>query len=427
MSIAQTTFHPNGAQFSNAFAEVADWVASGLVWPGFMTLDLSLKLIEPFAPSAREQWANVAAEVARRALLIFAIVLLLPFNLLTPLALALRSLAHMASGDFVFIHPPQDPALPAQLPQKLKICTFNVAGGPEFMVTSNGLRPTVDRAQEAEAVLRDRNDDLIFMQEAFQSSVFLRQAHNLQDLFPYAVCNVGSEAFGLSSGLGILSKYPLENITFWAHPERGGIETWANKGLLAATVRLTATKVAFVFTTHLNGGAPDSQGGGQHFRAVQIEQIKQKISQYTQQHQPQDPNNLVGTFLCGDFNTGPDEGDAQTAPNPEWKPEFFRKMFDEYYQGDGPAYTDGRALNETQKFGTGFCTDSLEDRVTAWDKTRMAEWRIGRECLDHLLVLQNPPPRISLRQGQQPKVVRDHMEGVSDHLAVRGEYTLIPD
>ncbi len=147
MTIAQTTYYPEGARFSNAFAQGADWAAEQLTWSGFKTLDLALKLVEPFAPGAREQWATVATEVMRRALLAFTILLLMPLNLLAPLGLALRALAHMAKGDFVYLQPAVNPTLPAQLPEKLKICTFNVAGGPEFMVTSNGLRPTSNRAQ----------------------------------------------------------------------------------------------------------------------------------------------------------------------------------------------------------------------------------------------------------------------------------------
>lgn len=423
MPIPLTKYLPNGAMFSNPVAKNIHRLGSLFTLPTSTSLTLISKLIRPLKPGLYGQWTSTSKEIARRVLFVFAILLLLPLNVtLGSFGAALRCLASCARKDFIYIKPKKEPAPRLLSPSKLKICTYNTALMPEFIAARNEIPPTSERVEVIAQALQKRNDDIVCMQEAFHADASLELSRRLTN-YPYQILDVANQRLGLSSGLMIASKYPLENIKFWRHPESSGLEQRTNKGLLAATVRLSAHKMAYIFNTHLHGGAPPPLGG-KYYRRKQLKQIRKLVPTYVEEHQKKQKNTVVGVFLCGDMNIGPDDRKFTKNRNPEWRKKFFRGEYDEYYHGDGPPYTEGR-LNIGQKYGTAFHSKNARDAITGWDRSKIQEWGIGRECLDHILVKQDPPPGIDLRPGKRPKVYRDHMDGGSDHLAVRTECHLI--
>jgi endonuclease/exonuclease/phosphatase family metal-dependent hydrolase len=418
MSQPLTSYLPQGRVFSNPVAEGVHWVGDLLTVPCGISLELVFKLIEPLEPGLRTQWSNTALEITHRALQVFAILLLLPLDLiLTPIGIGLCALANLARRDFVFIYP-ELPGAPPEQNERFSITSFNVAFMPEFIAVRNGIRPTAERSREVPGAVTELDGDIVCLQEAFNEEAVLKTAQNL-GAYPYKVMLAGQRTLGLSSGLCLFSKFPLENVTFWKHEARGGIEVYANKGLIGATVRLPGNRIAYVFNTHLSGGMPQgAERSADQIRSLQIAEIRAHIREYIAAHPPGNGVEVVGTFVAGDYNIGPDEGDRDPLLNPEWNTgqEFFRGEFNETYAGLGPEYHAGGALNDRERFGTAFRIND-EDRVTGWDLTRMNEWRVKRECLDHILVQSQDNALIGAYS-------RHHMRGSSDHLALHASFTL---
>lgn len=414
---ALVNYHADGTEFGSKLASNVHTVGCCLTWTLSYTLEIGAKLVQPLEPNVHGQWSATALEIGRRVLIVFAMLVLLPFDVtLAPVGAALRALATQARKDFVFIRPDTS-ELPAQAPKQLRVCSFNVALMPEFIAARNGLRPSSERVPEIAKAMMTRDDDVYCLQEAFHTTASNELAQSIRSKYPYIIYNVGTRVLGLNSGLMIASKYPLTNPHFWPHAEVGGDERMATKGLLGVEVRLSSTLKANVFNTHLNGHAdetgPDgSSRTGIYFRARQIAGIQANSKQYVQRQEAS--VKVLATITCGDFNTGPK--DAPNRVNPEWAAhqDFFRGDNQEYYDGESPPYE----LNPSST-GTGFETHDL---LTGWDKTRIADWTLGTECLDHMLVAKSPPPLFSATE--KPKIIRDNMDGSSDHLALRTTYPL---
>lgn len=410
-------YHRDGTEFGSTLISSIHATGCYLTWTASTTLALGAKLVQPLRPGIHGQWSSSALEIVRRALIVFAMLLLLPLNLtLAPLGACLRALASQARRDFTFIQP-DTKSFPSHTPQQVRISSFNTALMPEFIAARNGLRPTMERVYEVAKAIIAHNDDIVCIQEAFHAEAAHILATALRSNYPYIIYNVANRVFGLNSGLMIASKFPLSNPQFWLHPEVGGPEYHASKGVLATQVHLSTALKAFLFNTHLNGGAdeigPDgSMRTGKYFRSRQIEGIKINMKTYTKAHV--DSTKILGTFCCGDFNIGPLESPQRK--DPEWIEhyQFFRIDHNEYYADDAPPYT----LNP-KSTGTCFQTD---DAITGWDHSLIAEWTLGSTCADHILVKQDPPPLLSA--SKPPVIIRDAMNGSSDHLALRATYYL---
>lgn len=422
-------------EFSNRFAEGLHAVGRCMTYTCSLTLMDGVRVfVLPLKPGTHEQWSTKAKEIAHRILLVFRMLLLLPLNLSIGLIGAgLRALASLARPKFVYIEPRISSILSDGLPKKISFCTYNVAFMPDFISVRNSLPAAQMRLQNIAKTILARDDHIICMQEAFHTKAARDLSDKLKKKYPYIIYNVAPSIFGLNSGLMIASKFPLTNIEFFQHQERGGMDKYANKGMLAATVQVTSKHQLYLFNTHLNGGAENrkefelgtligtgvikSISGGQFCRKKQLEQAVNKIELYKNARQ-HDGKQIVGTWFCGDFNIGPIE---QRLPevriNPEWTVNLstFRGKFTEFYDGFCPPDQFAKKGKDT---GTSLLVD---DGVSGWNKDKRDDWQFGAECLDHLYVATNPAPAIS----GTPLIKRDHMNGGSDHLAVRGEYFLL--
>lgn len=213
--------------------------------------------------------------------------------------------------DFVWVKPKKPFEIMEPIEQ-LHIMTFNLAGVPDWLAARNYVMPVSKRIAHVMPALEKECEvnaislpDIMCFQEMFDERACETLALELKKKgYDSLVYDVGASSINLNSGLFLASKYPLSDVAFYPHPIKGGIEQYANKGLLIATVHV-GDKRFIVANTHLNGGAP---GGGYLPRAIQIKAIQAHLDRYIQQRLDKGQR-VDGAFLSGDMNIAPIDTD----------------------------------------------------------------------------------------------------------------------
>jgi len=156
------------------------------------------------------------------------------------------------------------------------------------------------RAQHIGALLKDSGHDVILLQEAFgrRSRKVLRKA--LQGEFPHEVLPV-REGRLFNSGLWVLSRVPLEEVTWVLFDTCTGVDRYAAKGALLFRVEHEGNTFQVV-NTHLQaGGAPKHQ----RVREAQYGTIATLLEEHSR------PGVLQ--VVAGDLNTDEADVDAHEA------------------------------------------------------------------------------------------------------------------
>lgn len=205
--------------------------------------------------------------------------------------------------DFVWIKPSENPILPT--PSEITLATFNMALLPEFISKRNHLSPTAKRKEVMIPSIKlsfdqrgQRMPDIFWGQEVFDKTASDHLAKDLQGLgYSHIIKEIADRSQLVGSGLFLASRYPLQDVVFYPHPIKMGIEKHANKGLLIATA-LVGDKKIVLAGTHLNGGC---DLGGFFPRSIQIQAIMHHIDEYIKEKK----SKFDGVILSGDFNIAP--------------------------------------------------------------------------------------------------------------------------
>lgn len=192
---------------------------------------------------------------------------------------------------------------------KVGICSFNIAGMPNFLADRNGVERMDTRAEKIAKQLKEMPDDIICIQEGFEG--FGKIAAMLKEKDPgiNIVYDVGrNTSLRLGSGLVLISKHPIKNFQFYQHPHAGGSEKHASKGVLIATIELPNGQPVIIVNTHLSGGADDSvefPHGGKSYRSDQLNHVKKRTKEYLENFKTCHPGVKPVVLFGGDFNIGP--------------------------------------------------------------------------------------------------------------------------
>lgn len=225
------------------------------------------------------------------------------------------------------------------LPMKVGVCTFNVGAMASFIADNNGLEQMDTRAAKIAAqITAMKDDDVICLQEGFEG--FDEVAKQLKEKNPdlHIVYDVGRSAFSIGSGLVLISKHPVTHFQFWEHPHVGGMEVFASKGVLAATIELPNGKPMIVINTHLNGGAAPAEGfpnGGKSYRSDQLAHVEQRASEYVEAFKQTYPSREPVVVFTGDYNIGPTKPSGKNGAEPAIDGEWF---YDEALQEKGASH-----------------------------------------------------------------------------------------
>jgi endonuclease/exonuclease/phosphatase family metal-dependent hydrolase len=353
-----------------------------------------MHLNTPVQPGIRGQCSSKSKEITARAGRVGRIILMLPLMLsVSAIGAGLRLFSNSYSRDFTFMQPTNRPRLMTKLTRPLTITTFNTAMMPAFISKRNGVKPWDERVATLAAQL---TDDVVCLQEMFDIGAIHALVNAIKDRYPYIVSRVGYSSCRLNSGLLMASKYPIRQPVFYRHPDCSGDEKMASKGVLMAMIDVSDTQSILVSTTHLQAGGPNSD----KIRLHQMNTMLRRVHNYH-------PRCNSAVFLTGDFNLGKYE--ANGAPNHEWQwhNDLFTKEYNSYLQ------------DAELKEGTTFTLQTPEDTAgTGWNAENLKDWTVTKERIDWIL---------ACRRYSSPKtatIKRDLMGGCSDHLAVRGTFTL---
>lgn len=198
-------------------------------------------------------------------------------------------------------------------PQTLKVLAYNVQIFPKqiypayrLLFDCDGNTKVVNRIEKIAENLRSSNADIVMLSEMWDIESVIRLHRLLKDLYPYSIsseCVASNICFTNtmlikypcvdainSSGLMLLSKYPIDRVDFTAFHDKQHAELLVKKGFLISTIVLNGDMQVGVIGTHVQAYNYAKT------RQSNLRQIMHGIAQYRQKN----PNNPV--IVLGDFN-----------------------------------------------------------------------------------------------------------------------------
>jgi len=454
------------------------WIGSIMTWPIAIILMDGARIGLRIDPGVGPQSSSKSGEICVRAALVIKIAILLPICLSVSVVGALirfltaccrpriafhrrsdaLSIKDISNSTFSPV-PPVSSTASSSSPSSLvsspttrdiiTLCTFNVALLPHFVCMYNGVRPSLDRVHEVLHAILKRNDDIVCIQECFHTGAARILIRGLSAQYPYIVYNAGANWKKLSSGLMIASKLPLSRPQYWPHERSIATDTFSMKGVLCATVQTHRGPIAII-NTHLNAPWGEDWHG---VHRAQLAHVQQRIQEYTglppapvaalspRRTPSQDASAATGdrwlaAFVVGDFNIGPANWKHANVPELTGRVEdglepaiFFNQLVDTYLQPPD------------EGLGTFW---NFSHAGVGWRGWEAPTWTTVEKRMDHILSWRAAGPALPLvtlpddgfgpdqpvdrggrgrREGAALR--RDHMDGTSDHLAVRGAFHLV--
>lgn len=180
---------------------------------------------------------------------------------------------------------------PSQESTPLNILTWNLYMRPRIAFHDQ----QVKRAPEIVKQLIDQDYDVIVFQEAFDNKARRLIWKGLKEKYPYqSGAPKHKYFFKVSTGVFIISKFPLKVIDDIYFSECGGSDCFAVKGAVMVSLVKNNHKVQII-GTHLQA-AKGKKKTGTEIRKIQYEEIKNKLLiPYAEAGVPQ--------FFAGDLNT----------------------------------------------------------------------------------------------------------------------------
>jgi len=160
----------------------------------------------------------------------------------------------------------------------LRVVTYNVWGLPSPILRHP------DRFAELPNAINSLDADVVLIQEAFT-----KKAKALETLpkFPYVARGPSSNFLRFSSGLLILSRYPIIESSTLKYTACGGFDCYSNKGAIYARILVPGQGIISVFNTHLNANQHTDK------RLLQTTELLKFVRAHSGQ---------LPTIVGGDFN-----------------------------------------------------------------------------------------------------------------------------
>lgn len=182
--------------------------------------------------------------------------------------------------------------VPATPPGELRVLTYNVFLRPEPISFGD---QTSCRAQRIGGWLARADADIVALTETFHPDDVSSLMRRAADRFPHRVVSQpsGSGLLGVSGGLSILSRWPIEASRTLTYSSCSGpfSDCVAAKGAVHAVLRVAEHARVNVVATHLDAGG---WRGDRKARAAQLAELRAFVDEI-------DP--AVGpTIVLGDFN-----------------------------------------------------------------------------------------------------------------------------
>lgn len=185
-------------------------------------------------------------------------------------------------------------AAPATLDgARLHVLTYNVFVRPEPV--SFGDETTCRSGRIGAWLAEESHADIVVLTETFLAPDVKLLTHNAAGRFPHQLVGLpkSDDLLGVSGGLSILSRYPIEQHRVEVFDECSGAfdDCLATKGVLSAVVRIDDDRRVNVVATHLDAGRG---AGDREARRAQLRQVRAHMDRWVDPRLP--------TILMGDFN-----------------------------------------------------------------------------------------------------------------------------
>lgn len=141
--------------------------------------------------------------------------------------------------------------------------------------------------------LKTLNADIVVLQECFSENVRNYFKENLKEIYPYMVELGKSKKFYqfLTSGLFILSKYPIKTLAEIFYKDCNTTDCFGSKGFILTEIKISDNSILQLGATHLQAWDTDESKAT---RLSQINQMNDTLKTFKHDNVPQ--------ILAGDFN-----------------------------------------------------------------------------------------------------------------------------
>jgi endonuclease/exonuclease/phosphatase family metal-dependent hydrolase len=288
-------------EFNSSAPYYAARAGEVLTYPTKQSLVLVGKIVRPLEPGVTDQWATHAGEIAHRVLLVFPVLLSMPYNLtigligfgLHAITTPFRKNVTLVKGNALY-----------HAPNEIKLCSFNTAllpdsvneikgqatGGHCYSFIPGSLEERVDNI--AREIIRV-DADIVCLQEVFDPRAARLLKERLSAIYPNLAYNVNPKVFYFNSGLMTLSKYSIHKAKFHEFEAKTGIDTVSGKGFLYVKISLENGQQIVIYNTHMNSDIGALGEWRDDVDATRDQQLDRMMG-----HARKHPEHI----LCGDFN-----------------------------------------------------------------------------------------------------------------------------
>lgn len=165
----------------------------------------------------------------------------------------------------------------------LSILSWNVFLRPAIL--SDGQNQRVDNISQ---FILDKNCDIVVLQEVFHQKSRKSLLKFLKNKYPHATKMGNTSFFGISSGVVILSKYPIKKSHFKYFKKATGSDALAKKAVVKSRVQIDSFYVD-IYGTHMQAGQGEKR---RKIRQKQLDIIEEFINQ----------EDTIVDIIAGDFN-----------------------------------------------------------------------------------------------------------------------------
>src|SRR5579871_1250600 len=138
--------------------------------------------------------------------------------------------------------------------KKIKILSWNIYMLPPLVATHSGKK---QRAIAIGEMLKNGDYDAVFFQEAFHRRARRLILSQLEGKYPYAAGPANKKLFSIkvSSGLWMLSRYPIVHSEAIAYKNKFGIDALSRKGAMLVELNVEGQHIQ-IAGTHLQNCGP---------------------------------------------------------------------------------------------------------------------------------------------------------------------------
>lgn len=185
---------------------------------------------------------------------------------------------------------------------KLSILSYN-AGLMRVRLAGRTVFEFAPFVEERASVLADalhrKSADLILLQEVYETSHVQALVKRLRKTYPFCIYTKSARSFQLSSGLVMISRYPIRRAMFHRF-NRSPIDEaiFADKGFQLCYLDFGEGRLLCIANVHTTAGGIFNHPEASKIEKIRAEQIRQLLCTI-------DSTNADKAIIAGDLNTGP--------------------------------------------------------------------------------------------------------------------------